>query len=81
MSFAGDIKFATSYFIGIKLSFYGLRIEYALEGNSNYIAWEDRMEALLEDNRIKGFIENDIPKPQTTSAQDLLEWRKCVEKE
>ena len=39
-------------FLGVKveMSFNGLRLEYALEGNSNYIAWKDRMEAVLDDN-------------------------------
>lgn len=60
--------------------FYGLRLEYALEGNSNYIAWKDRMEALLEENGLKEFIDQDIPKPSTSNAKDLAEWRKCVEK-
>ena len=36
--------------------FNGLRLEYALEGSSNYIAWKDRMEAVLEDNGLKEFM-------------------------
>ena len=36
------------------------------------------MEVMLEDNGLKVFIDKDIPKP--TDAQDLVEWRKCVEK-
>ena len=43
------------------MSFTGLRLEYALEGNPNYIAWKDRMEAVLEDNGLKEFIDTDIP--------------------
>ena len=62
------------------MSFYGLRLEYALEGSSNYIAWKDRVEAMLEDNGLKEFIDKDIPKPPTIDAQDLAEWNKCVEK-
>jgi len=57
------------------MSFYGLRLECALEGGSNYISWKDRMEAVLEHNRLKEFIENDIPTPTTKHAQEL-----CVEK-
>jgi hypothetical protein len=38
------------------------------------------MEAVLEDNGLKEFIDNDIPKPPTTDAQDLAEWKKCVAK-
>ena len=32
------------------MSFNGLRLEYALEGNSNYIAWKYMMEGVLEYN-------------------------------
>ena len=39
------------------MAFYGLRLEYALEGSSNYIAWKDRIEAVLEDNGLKDFID------------------------
>ena len=38
-------------------------MEYALEGSSNYIAWKDRMEAVLDDNGLKEFIEAEVPKP------------------
>lgn len=38
------------------------------------------MEAVLEDNGLKELIDNDIPKPPTTDAQDLEEWKKCVAK-
>ena len=62
------------------MAFYGLRLEYALEGSLNYISWKDRMEVVLEDNELKEFIDNDIPKTPTTNAQDLVEWRKCVTK-
>ena len=44
------------------MDFNGLRLEYALEGSSNYIAWKGRMEAVLEDNGLKEFFDNDIPK-------------------
>ena len=62
------------------MAFYGLRLEYALEGSSNYIAWKDRMEAVLEDNGLKEFIDQEIPKPTSTNAQELAEWKKCVAK-
>lgn len=75
-SFAGEIKFAVSYFKTSRMSFYRLRLEYALEGNSNYITWKDRIKIVLEDNGLKEFIGKDIPKP--ANAQDLGEWRKCV---
>jgi len=47
------------------MDFNGLRLEFSLEGSSNYIAWKDRMEAVLEDNGLKEFIENDILKPNS----------------
>ena len=39
------------------MAFSGLRLEYALDGSSNYIAWKDRMEAVLEDNGLNDFID------------------------
>lgn len=38
------------------------------------------MEEVLEDNGMKEFIDNDIPKPPTIDAQDLAEWKIFVEK-
>jgi len=58
--------------------FNGLRLEYALDGSSNYIAWKDCMEVVLEDNGLKDFIDQEIPKPGSTNAQELAEWKKCV---
>jgi len=46
--------------------FRGLRLKYALDGSSNYIAGKDCMEAVLEDNRLKDFIDQEVPK--TTDA-------------
>ena len=62
------------------MAFYGLRLEYALEGSSNYIAWKDGMEAVLEDNGLKEFIDQEIQKLASTNAQELAEWKKCVVK-
>ena len=53
--------------------FYGLRLDYALEGNSNYVSWKDMMEAVLKDNQLKQFIDHDIPKPPTSDAKDTAE--------
>ena len=50
------------------MDFNGLWLEYALKGSSNYIAWKDRMEVVLEDNGLKEFIDNDVPKPTSTDA-------------
>jgi len=58
------------------MAFNSLRLEYALDGNSNYIAWKDCMEAVLEDNGLKDFIDQEVPKP--TNATELAEWKKCV---
>ena len=62
------------------MDFNGLWLEYALEGSSNYIAWKDRMEAVLEDNGLKEFIDNDVPKPTLTDATLLDAWQKKVAK-
>lgn len=52
------------------MSFTGLRLEYALEGSTNYIAWKDRMEAVLDDNGMKELIEMDVPKPTDATQAD-----------
>ena len=62
------------------MAFYGLRLKYALDGSPNYITWKDRMEAILEDNGLKDFIDQEIPNPGSTNAQELAEWKKCVER-
>jgi hypothetical protein len=62
------------------MTFNGLRLEYALEGSLNYISWKDRMEAVLEDNDLKEFIDKDVPKPYATDAANLDAWKKKVEK-
>ena len=58
----------------------GLRLKYALAGSSNYNAWKDKMEAVLEGNGLKEFIDSDILKPPTTYAQHIAKWKKCVAK-
>ena len=60
------------------MAFYGLRLEYALDGSSNYIALKDLMEVVVEENGLKDFIDREIPKPASTNAQELAEWKKCV---
>jgi hypothetical protein len=62
------------------MAFIGLRLEYALEGSSNYIAWKDRMEAVLEDNGLKEYIDKDVPKPDATDTANLDAWKKKVAK-
>jgi hypothetical protein len=74
------------YFLGAtldsrsKMSFNGLRLEYSLEGNFNYIAWKDRMETVLEDNGLKGYIDADVPKLDATYTANLDAWKKKVVK-
>ena len=62
------------------MDFNGLRLEYALEGSSNYIYWKDKMEAALEDNVLKEFIDNDVPKLDVAYAANLNTWKKKVAK-
>eukprot|EP00253_Pinus_taeda_P035208 PITA_35208 len=58
------------------MAFNGLRLEYALNGSSNYIAWKDHMETILEDIGLKDFIDQEVPK--LTDKTKLVEWGKCV---
>jgi len=53
------------------MSFNGLRLEYALEGTSNFKAWKHTMEFLLDDNGVLEYTKNDIPKPTSLNAQQL----------
>lgn len=62
------------------MDFNGLRLEYDLKGSSNYVSLKDHMEAVMEDNGLKEFIYNDIPKLLASDAKDLVEWKKCVAK-
>jgi len=62
------------------MNFNGLRLEYALEGSLNYVAWKDQMEVVLEDNGLKEFIDNYIPTPATANAQNIVDWKNCVSK-
>ena len=66
--FTSEIEFVGSFIRVSRMSFYGLRLEYALDGSSNHISWKDRMDEVLEDNRLKELIDNDIPKPPVSSA-------------
>jgi hypothetical protein len=62
------------------MSFNGLRLEYVLEGSSNYIARKDRMEAVLKDNGLKDYIDRDVPKPDATDTANLDAWQNKVAK-
>ena len=63
-----------------QMAFYGLWLRCALEGSSNFIAWMEMMEVVLEDNGFKEFIDQEVPKLATTDAQNLAEWKNCVAK-
>eukprot|EP00253_Pinus_taeda_P008723 PITA_08723 len=60
------------------MSFNGLRLEYALEGSSNYIAWKDKMEVVLDENGLKDFIDAEVSKP--THAAQVEAWQKKTTK-
>ena len=62
------------------MAFNGLRLEYALDGSSNYIAYKDRMEVVLEDNGLKDFIDSDVPKPGSSDVALLDAWQKKTAK-
>ena len=62
------------------MSFNGLRLEYSLEGSSNYIAWKDRMEVVLDDNGLKDFIDAEITKPSSSDVAALNAWQKKTKK-
>ena len=57
-----------------------MRLEYSLDGSSNYIAWKDRMEVVLEDNGLKEFIDSDVPKPGFGNAALLDAWKNKIAK-
>jgi len=38
------------------------------------------MEVVLEDNGLKEFVDQDIPKPAALDAKNLANWKKCVVK-
>ena len=60
------------------MAFNGLRLYYSLEGSSNYIAWKDRMEAVLKYNGLNKFINIDVPKPTSMDVALLDAWQKKV---
>ena len=60
--------------------FNGLRLEYALEGNSNFIAQKDHMDVVLDDNGLLQYVKTAIAKLGSTNAQKLAKWKKDVAK-
>ena len=66
--------------VEVEMSSNRLRLEYALEVSSNYIAWKDRMEAVLDDNGLKEFIDDEVPKPTSSDAAVIEAWQKKTTK-
>ena len=62
------------------MTFNRMRLEYALEGTSNCVAWKDPMEAVLDDNGLLEYIKTDIANPPNYEAQNLAQWKKDVAK-
>lgn len=62
------------------MSFNGLRLEYDLEGSSNFIAWKDQMAAILDDNGVLKYVKNYIAKHPQSNTQKLTQWKKDVSK-
>jgi len=42
-----------------------------LEGTSNFVAWKDHIEAVLDDNGLLEYIKTNVAKPQAFDAQNL----------
>lgn len=62
-----------------KMDFNGLRLKYALEGTSNFVAWKNCREVLLDDHGLEYIMKN-VAKTQEYDAQNLSQWRKYVAK-
>ena len=62
------------------MTFNRLRLDYVSEGNSNFIAWKDHMEAIFDDNGLLKYIKRDVAKPTESNAQNLAQWKKDVAK-
>lgn len=60
------------------MTFNGIRLEYALEGNSNFIDSKDHVEEVFDENGLVEFIERDVTKPTESYAQNLAHWKKVV---
>jgi len=62
------------------MGFNGLRLEFSLEGTSNFFVWKNNMEAVLDDNGSLEYIKTDVAKSQAFDAQNLNQWKKDVAK-
>ena len=65
---SGGLNLQDQSFRARRMDFYGLRLEYSLEGSSIFFAWKDHVEAVLEDNGLKESIDNDILKLGSVDA-------------
>jgi len=63
-----------------KMTFNRLRLEYALEGNSNSITWKDLMEEVLDENGLLEYIKTNFAKAVEYDAQNLSQKKKDVDK-
>ena len=63
------------------MDFNGLGLEYALEGTSNFVAWKECMEAVLDENGFLEYIKIDFAQPLEYDAQNRAQWKKDVAKE
>ena len=62
------------------MAFSGIRLENTLEGTSNFVAWKDCMEAVLDENGFLEYIKSGVEKSQAYDAQNLAKWKKYVAK-
>ena len=56
-----------------------MRLEYALEGISNFITWKDHMEVVLDDNGLLEYVKID-EKLGLVDSHNLAQWKKGVAK-
>lgn len=57
--------------------FNGLRLNYALECTSDFVAWKDHMEALLNDNGLLEYIKKDVAHRKHMKPRIFISVRKC----
>lgn len=50
------------------MDFNELMLDYAMEGTSNFVAWKDCMEVILDDNGLLEYIKADVAKSQDSDA-------------
>lgn len=62
------------------MAFNGLTLKYSLEGTSNFIAWKDHMEEVLNDNGFLEYVKTYIPIPLAVDVQDLESWKEDLAK-